>query len=293
MNLRVKRVKETYDAHVQCVVRHRRVAVLGHDQIYAHELRISRSRLKAEQCLREDLLLGEAPQNLAEIADLDMAGGSRVRLHTAFTLQSESFSLVEARLGKGHVVAQSVRQQFVAQLVEIVMPADFSGDCRGVTEVWRVHQLEILFILCGSPSGDLIDPFAEMAMIGTAESREGIEEVIMPGHPGRRHKTSHGESIHERVKEMLVFVSVCRRDFPVSAGLLRSAARRALRLRESELGNIDAQMIFGCGADPGFRVNSTAKMIVQISALRHAEQKVTELKRILPRGLELDLGALF
>ena len=119
--------------------------------------------------MREDLLLGEAPQNLAEIADLDMAGGSRLRLHTAFTLQSESFSLVEARLGKGHVVTQSAGQQFVAQLLEIVMPADFSGDCSGVTEVWRVHQLEILFILCGSASDDLVDPLAEMAMIGTAK----------------------------------------------------------------------------------------------------------------------------
>jgi len=100
--------------------------------------------------------------------------------------------------------------------------------------------------------------------------------------------------MHPRVRQRdAVFVSVCRRDFPVSAGLLRSAARRALRLRESELGNIDAQMIFGCGADPGFRVNSTAQMIVQISALRHAEQKVTELKRILPRSLESELGALF
>jgi hypothetical protein len=34
-------------------------------------------------------------------------------------------------------------------------------------------------------------------------------------------------------------------------------------------------------------------MIVQIGALRHAEQEVTELKRILPRGLESELGALF
>src|SRR6266513_4399661 len=109
----------------------------------------------------------------------------------------------------------------------------------------------------------------------------------------RRHKPAHGECIHECVKEMLVFVSVCRRDFPVSAGLLRSAARRALRLRESELGNIDAQMIFGCGANPGFRVNSAAQMIVQIGALGHPEERATKLKRILPRGLELELGALF
>src|SRR5260370_10118970 len=109
----------------------------------------------------------------------------------------------------------------------------------------------------------------------------------------RGHEAAHGECIHESVKEMLVFVSVCRRDFPVSAELLRSAARRAPRLRESELGKIDAQMIFGGGANPGFRVNSAAQMIVQIGALRHADQKVTELKRILPRALEVEFSALF
>jgi hypothetical protein len=52
-------------------------------------------------------------------------------------------------------------------------------------------------------------------------------------------------------------------------------------------------MIFGCGANPGLRVNSAAQMIVQIGALRHAEQKVTELKRILPRSLQSELDALF
>jgi hypothetical protein len=66
-----------------------------------------------------------------------------------------------------------------------------------------------------------------------------------------------------------------------------------LRLRECQLGNIDAQMIFRCRANPRFRIYRPAKMIVQIPALRHAEQKVTKLKRILPRGLESELGALF
>ena len=41
VNLRIKRVKETDDAHVQGVVGHGRVTVLGHDQIDAHESRIS------------------------------------------------------------------------------------------------------------------------------------------------------------------------------------------------------------------------------------------------------------
>src|SRR6266403_1445464 len=207
---------------------------------------------------------------------------------------AKSFGLVDARLGECHVVAQSARQQFLAQLTEIVVPADFSRDCSGVTEIRRVHQLEVLFILCVSASSDLIDPLAEMAMIGPAEFREGIEEVIVPRHSRRGHETAHGESIHERVKEMLVFVSAFRRDSVVSAhGLVRSAASRGLRLRESKLGNIDAQMIFGCRANPGFRVNSAAQMIVKIGALRHAKKEVTKLKRILPRGLESELGALF
>jgi hypothetical protein len=151
-----------------------------------------------------------------------------------------------------------------------------------------------LFILCVSASGHLVDPLAEMAMIGPAEFRKGIEKVIVRGHSRRRHEASHGESIHERVKEVLVFVSVCRRDFAAPAhGLLPSAPRIGLRLRESELGNIDAQMIFGCGANPGFRVNSAAQMIVKISAFRHAKKEVTKLKRILPRGLESELSALF
>src|SRR5437879_13135997 len=102
----------------------------------------------------------------------------------------------------------------------------------------------------------------------------------------RRHKPAHGECIHECVKEMLVFVSVCRRDFPVSAGLLRSAARRALRLRESELGNIDAQMIFGCGADPGFRVNSSVTFCSACRTLLNAEQIWTEQKQRLPRRVK-------
>src|SRR5713226_48663 len=142
-----------------------------------------------------------------------MAGGSRVRLFTAFALPAESFGLVEASLGESHIAAQSARQQFIAQLTKIVAPAGFFSDSSSVTEVGRVHQLEILFILCRGTSGDLVDPFAQMAMIRTAEFRESIEEMIVPRHSRRRHETAHRESIHERVKEMLVLVSAGRGDF--------------------------------------------------------------------------------
>src|SRR5712664_239082 len=154
-----------------------------------------------------------------------MAGGSRIRLFTVFTLQAEAFGLIEAPFSEGHVIAQTVREQFLPQLTEIVAPADFSGDSSGVTEVRRVHQLEVLFILSLSASGGLIDPLSEMPMIGTAEFRESIEEMIVTRHSRRRHETAHRESVHERVKEMLIFVSSCCRNSAVPArGLFRAAA---------------------------------------------------------------------
>src|SRR5258708_39624798 len=98
---------------------------------------------------------------------MGMAGGSCIRLFTTFALEAESFGLDEASLGEGHVVAKAVRQQFIAHLAEIVAPADLFSDSRRVTEVGRVHQLEILFILCRSASGDLVDPLAAIGTIGS------------------------------------------------------------------------------------------------------------------------------
>ncbi len=84
----------------------------------------------------------------------------------------------------------------------------------------------------------------------------------------------------------MVFVSICGRNFAVPArGLLRSAAWRGFRLCESELAKIHAKMIFGRGANPGFRVDRAAQMVVEVTALRHLEQKLTKLQRILPRGV--------
>jgi hypothetical protein len=66
-----------------------------------------------------------------------------------------------------------------------------------------------------------------------------------------------------------------------------------LRLREREFGSVDAQLILGCGAYPGFRVHSAAKMIVQISAFGHAEEKLAKGERIGARSIEVVGGALF
>src|SRR2546425_9185563 len=96
--------------------------------------------------------------------------------------RSQSFRLIESGFCGSHIVAQSMSQQFIAQSAELVAPANFLSNSRGVTEVRRVHQFEILFILRRRTSRNLINPLAEMAMIGTAEFREGIEEVIVSRH---------------------------------------------------------------------------------------------------------------
>src|SRR5260370_31119590 len=52
-------------------------------------------------------------------------------------------------------------------------------------------------------------------------------------------------------------------------------------------------MIFGGGANPGFRVNSAGEMIVQISAFGHLEEKLAKGERIGARDFEAAGGALF
>jgi hypothetical protein len=46
-------------------------------------------------------------------------------------------------------------------------------------------------------------------------------------------------------------------------------------------------MIFGCGANPGFRINRAAQVIVHVTALRHPNKKVPKLQGILPRRLQI------
>ena len=53
--------------HLHGVIVHRVVAVFGHDHVDSDEARIGHRQFEAENGLREDLLLGKAAQDLAEI----------------------------------------------------------------------------------------------------------------------------------------------------------------------------------------------------------------------------------
>ena len=95
---------------MQRIVRHGNVAVLGHDEINAHEARVGCCGFKAEERLRKYLLLGETAQDLAKVANLDAASWRGVSLSTVFAQPSQSFCLVDLGPCGRDFVAQTMRQ---------------------------------------------------------------------------------------------------------------------------------------------------------------------------------------
>src|SRR5882762_5483462 len=81
---RIQRAQRFEHAHLHVIIRHRDVAILRHHEIDAYKTRVSLGEFKTENSLREDLLLREAAQDLAEIADLHAATRSFIGLPAPF-----------------------------------------------------------------------------------------------------------------------------------------------------------------------------------------------------------------
>ena len=185
VDLGIKAMQEADHAHVQGVVVHGSVAVFGHHEIDADDARIGGGGFKAEQRLREDLLLRKAAENLVEIADLDAAGGSFV----LFWPQCSRCGAVasawsRAGAGSGNVVAQAAGQKLGrASARNRTCQPIFFGDGRGVAEIGRVHQFEVLLVLRGGASGNLVEPFARCGADRCCrpEIVEGVEEMVVRG----------------------------------------------------------------------------------------------------------------
>ena len=54
---------------------------------------------------------------------------------------------------------------------------------------------------------------------------------------------------------------------------------------------IDAEVFLRGYADPGFGVDSAAKVIVEISTLGHAEEEMAELQGIATSGVQVERSA--
>src|SRR6266404_1723336 len=88
---RIQRAQKFEHAHLHLIIRHGHVAILRHDEIDSHKTLVSLGEFKTENSLREDLLLREAAQHLAEITNLHAATRSFIGLPAPLTFRAQSF----------------------------------------------------------------------------------------------------------------------------------------------------------------------------------------------------------
>src|SRR4029077_608834 len=117
--------------------------------------------------------------------------------------------------------------------------------------------------------------------------------MIVTADSGGGDERAHGEGVDEAVVEVLVGEGAgCGNAAFTADGLGRDAARHFLGFEECERGEIDAESVFGAGANPSFGVDGAGEVAVEVSAFGHAQEEVVKLERILADGFEGAGGAL-
>jgi len=294
MHLGVKRTQKADHAHMLRIIGHGNVIVLGPHEIDGDDSWIGRGKLEAEQGLGKDQLLRRVAEDLIDVARLDLAGGSRIGFAAMLTLPAQGFRLVPEGAGRQNIVGQSLGQQLVAQRTQIVMPSHAFGDVVEAMPGGRLHQLEILLVLPGGAGGNLMEKIAGVARIGTAEFRERSEEMVVPGHALGRDEAPHGEGVDQSVIKVLFLGDLGRGKIACLAYWRgRGSGFDRLRFGESFGGLIHAETVLTTDADEGFGIYGAVQMIVQVGALRHAQQEVAQSKRVGADLLQLLRGALF
>src|ERR1700675_4537908 len=133
-------------------------------------------------------------------------------------LGTDGFLRINRGTCRGNVLRNSFRQQRVAKCRQIVLPTNFvAGLCR-MTEVGRVHQLDVLLILAIGAGSDFVEPFAKMSFRNSAELDKGVEKMIVASDAWRRNETAHGESVDQAVIKTLVFQRVGGGNFSIRTG---------------------------------------------------------------------------
>src|ERR1041384_1538751 len=77
----------------------------------------------------------------------------------------------------------------------------------------------------------------------------------------------------------------------VRSGNFAASAARIARLDERKRSKINAEMVFRSRANPGFRINGAAQVIVQVRAFRHFLEQVAQLERICARRVQVKRAA--
>ncbi len=110
--------------HLQAVVAHGNVAILGLDEVHAYPAWVGGGGLKAEQHLREDNLRRQAAQDLVNKANFDRACGLGVDVAAMLALFAVSFSAIKSCGYGGQAVLDTGGEQFLAIFNEVRIEAD-------------------------------------------------------------------------------------------------------------------------------------------------------------------------
>ena len=157
-----------------------------------------------------------------------------------------------------------------------------------------MHDLEILLILRGCATGDLVDPFTNMGVIDGSETGESCEKLIVPAYACRRNEAAHGEVVDQGVIEPLILEGIFRAAVPFPADRLRrDAAGCGGGLEETARRRTVTEPIRDGLANETFGIDCAGQVHVEVAALGHSGQKGCELQRIFRSSIEGTDGALF
>src|SRR4029450_8589353 len=126
--------------------------------------------------------------------------------------------------------------------------------------------------------GDLVEPFAGMAGIGTAEFPEPAEQMVVTGIAFGGDEPAHGESPDQTIVKPLVLQDRSGGDRPLAAG--RRALACDLPLVEGVRRNVNAELVLDGVLDQRLGEHGAMQMKVQLAALRHALEEFVKGKRI-------------
>ncbi len=138
----------------------------------------------------------------------------------------------------------------------------------------RFHELEILLILRGRSTGNLIDPLANVFVAESAKPGKGREKLIVATEPWCGHIAAQRERIDKPVVEILLGG---RQDARKVGS--RHKRRGAGRLLNSQRFGIDAQAVDAGVLDEGLGIDSSAEMDMEIGALGKLVQEGVKRQR--------------
>jgi hypothetical protein len=84
-----------------------------------------------------------------------------------------------------------VVQQRLPKLSQVSIPPQLMRNLRRMLEVRRMHQLQILLVLCRRPACNLIHPLARMPLIQPSKAIKSSKKLIVSAQSCGSRKAAH------------------------------------------------------------------------------------------------------